>query len=71
MAEDTLLSDELLRQLMSVGEVDLLVGISSQCAAGSVADAVRAIEQGLPKHFVRSAWSSFSWTAETRARTEL
>ena len=53
MADDTLLSDELLRQLMSVGEVDLLVGISSQCAAGSVADAVRAIEQGLPKHFVR------------------
>ncbi len=53
MTDDTLLSDELLRQLMSVGEVDLLVGISSQYAACPVADAVRAIEQGLPKHFVR------------------
>ncbi len=29
LAEDTFLSDDLLRQLMDVGEVDLLVGISS------------------------------------------
>ena len=53
MAEDTLLSDDLLRQLISVGEVDLLVGIPSQYSFSPVADVVRAVEQSLSRQFVR------------------
>ncbi|HEY6264148.1 MAG TPA: hypothetical protein VIW93_05045 [Candidatus Acidoferrum sp.] len=53
MAEDTFLADDLLRQLMSVGEVDLLVGISSHDADNTISHAVHAIEQSFQQHFVR------------------
>ena len=53
MADDTFLSDDLLRQLMSVGEVDLLVGISSHFAANTIGHAVQAIEQAFQQYFVR------------------
>jgi glucosylglycerate synthase len=53
MADDTFLADDLLRQLMSVGEVDLLVGISSHAAADAVSPAVNAIEQAFHQFFVR------------------
>ena len=53
MVEDTFLADDLLRQLMSVGEVDLLVGISSHNAASTISHAVHAIEQSFQQHFVR------------------
>jgi hypothetical protein len=53
LAEDTFLADELLRQLMSVGEVDLLVGISSHNAANTISQAVHAIEQSVQQNFVR------------------
>ncbi|HXN24627.1 MAG TPA: hypothetical protein VOA41_17970 [Candidatus Dormibacteraeota bacterium] len=53
MAEDTFLADDLLRQLMSVGEVDLLVGISSHGNAIAVSQAVHAIEQSFQQEFIR------------------
>jgi glucosylglycerate synthase len=53
MVDDTFLADDLLRQLMSVGEVDLLVGISSHAAANTISPAVNAIEQAFRQHFVR------------------
>ena len=53
MGEDTFLADDLLRQLMSVGEVDLLVGISSHDAANTVTPAVNVIAQAFHQHFVR------------------
>jgi glucosylglycerate synthase len=53
LAEDTFLPDDLLRQLMSVGEVDLLVGISSHSDANKLNQAVQAIEQGIQQHFIR------------------
>lgn len=53
MAEDTLVGDDLLRQLMSVGEVDLLVGISSHSAGDTIGQAVRSIEQSFQQQFVR------------------
>ena len=53
MADDTLLSDDLLRQLMSVGEVDLLVGVSSHNSANPIAQAVPAIEQSYQQYFPR------------------
>ena len=53
MAEDTILADDLLRQLMSVGEVDLLVGIFSRGDAITTGHAFHAIEQSFREHFTR------------------
>jgi hypothetical protein len=53
LAEDALLSDDLLRQLMDVGEVDLLVGISSHNNARITSHALHAIEQSVQRHFTR------------------
>jgi glucosylglycerate synthase len=53
LAEDTILADDLIRQLMSVGEVDLLVGIASPINAPATAHACRAIEQCFRQRFTR------------------
>jgi glucosylglycerate synthase len=53
LAEDTFLPDDLLRQLMGVGEVDLLVGISSHVDARTLHQAVQTIEQSFQQSFVR------------------
>src|SRR5579864_665117 len=53
LTEDTILADDLIRQLISVGEVDLLVGISSQGDAMTTCHAFRAIEQSFHQHFTR------------------
>jgi hypothetical protein len=53
LPEDTFLPDDLLRQLMGVGEVDLLVGISSHVDAATLHQAVQAIEQSFQQSFVR------------------
>jgi hypothetical protein len=53
LAEDIFLADDLLRQLMSVGEVDLLVGISSHTTASTISHTVHAIEKSVQQNFVR------------------
>lgn len=53
MAEDTILADDLIRQLISVGEVDLLVGISPQSNEAATCHALHAIEQCFYQHFPR------------------
>ena len=53
MADETYLSDDLLRQLMSVGEVDLLVGILSHSSANTMRAAARSVESSLQQNFVR------------------
>jgi len=53
MVDDIFLADDLLRQLMSVGEVDLLVGISSHHSANAIHQAVQMIEQAFQQFFVR------------------
>jgi len=53
LAEDTFLADDLLRQLMSVGEVDLLVGVSCHNALQQLGEAVQAIERSFQQFFVR------------------
>lgn len=53
MAEDTFLADDLLRQLVSVGEVDLLVGISQSPATNFTRQKLRAIEQSIQQKFMR------------------
>ena len=53
MADETFLSDDLLRQLMSVGEVDLLVGILSHRSADTMRRAAHYVEKSLQQNFVR------------------
>ena len=53
LAEDTFLDDDFLRQLMSVGEVDLLVGVPSYNNAATIGQAVRTIEDCFQQSFVR------------------
>ncbi len=53
MAEETYLSDDLLRQLMSVGEVDLLVGIPSHNNAATIAQVAQVVETSFQQNFVR------------------
>lgn len=53
MADESILSDDLLRQLISVGEVDILVGLHTHNNAGTIAQVVQAIREGLLKHFPR------------------
>ncbi len=53
MAEETLLNDEFLRQLMNVGEVDILVGLPTYNNAKTIEPVVRAIQAGILKCFPR------------------
>ena len=53
MADETLLNDDLLRQLMNVGEVDIIVGLPTYNNAKTIEPVVRAIQAGILKCFPR------------------
>ena len=53
MAEESVLSDEFLRQLIDVGEVDLLVAVPTQNRAATIGNAVQAVRLGLLNIFPR------------------
>ena len=53
MAEDNFLTDDFLRELINVGEVDILVGVPTYNDAATVAQVVQAIRAGLMQYFPR------------------
>lgn len=53
MARQTILSDALLKQLMAVGQVDILVGLPTLDNAATVVDVVRAVHASFTRDFVR------------------
>jgi glucosylglycerate synthase len=53
VADEDILSDELLRQLISVGEVDVLVGLHTYNHAKTIGHVVEVIRDGLLKYFPR------------------
>ena len=53
MAEETLLTDEFLRQLMTVGEVDILIGVPTHNNAKTIQPVIRSIQTGILKCFPR------------------
>ncbi len=53
MPEESILTDEFLRQLISVGEADILVGVPTYNNADTVGPVVQAIRAGLVKYFPR------------------
>ncbi|MGE5321868.1 MAG: hypothetical protein ACM3SW_03355 [Actinomycetota bacterium] len=54
MSEQSILSDDLLRQLISVGEVDILVGLPTHNHAKTAGETARMIRAGLLKYFPRA-----------------
>ena len=53
MADENILSDDLLRQLISVGEVDILVGLPTYNHAKTIGHVVQVIRDGLLTYFPR------------------
>ena len=53
MAEESILTDEFLRQLIDVGEADVLVGVPTYNNASTVGQVVQTIRAGLLKYFPR------------------
>ncbi len=53
MAEESILTDEFLRQLIDVGEADVLVGVPTYNNAATVGQVVQNIRAGLLKYFPR------------------
>jgi glucosylglycerate synthase len=53
LAEETLLTDDFVRQLINVGEVDILVGLPTHNHAKTIEPVVRAIQAGILKCFPR------------------
>ncbi|MEP7027195.1 MAG: hypothetical protein ABI960_01240 [Candidatus Eisenbacteria bacterium] len=53
MARSSILSDELLRQLVAVGQVDILVGVPTFNNAATIQSVVTTLHVGLAKHFPR------------------
>jgi glycosyltransferase involved in cell wall biosynthesis len=53
LAEESILSDDFLRELMNVGEVDILIGLPTYNDAQSVGQVVQAVRAGLLQYFPR------------------
>jgi hypothetical protein len=53
LADETLLSEDLLRQLMSVGEADLLVAVPTYNNEATIGQTLQAIEDSYQQNFVR------------------
>ncbi len=53
MAQPSLLPDELVQELMAVGQVDILVGLPTLNNAATIAPVVRAVHRAFARHFPR------------------
>ena len=53
MAEETVLTDDFLRQLINVGEVDIVVGLPTHNNAKTIEPVIRAVQAGILKCFPR------------------
>jgi hypothetical protein len=53
MAEESILTDDFIRQLINVGEVDVLVAVPTHNNAKTVGPAIKAIQAGILKSFPR------------------
>jgi len=53
LAEETFLTDDFLRQLINVGEVDILVGLPTHNNAKTIGSIVQTIQSGILRWFPR------------------
>jgi hypothetical protein len=69
LAEESILTDDLVRQLMNVGEADILVGVPTYNNAATVGQVVQAIRAGLVKYFPRERAVIFNTDGGSRDQT--
>lgn len=53
MPDESILTDEFIRELMNVGEVDIVVGVPSYNDAHTVGPVIQSIREGLLRYFAR------------------
>src|ERR1700733_12695800 len=53
VAEETFLTDDFLRQLINVGEVDILIGLPTHNNAKTIGAVVQSIQSGILRWFAR------------------
>jgi glucosylglycerate synthase len=70
LSEETLLSDDFIRQLVSVGEVDVLVGIASRNDCRTIGKVVRAAEESVLRNFSRQRTVLINIDAGSRDGTQ-
>lgn len=70
MSEETLLSDDFIRQLVSVGEVDVLVGIPSRNNCRTIGNVVRVAEESVLRSFRRQRTVLINVDAGSRDGTQ-
>ena len=66
MADDGLLSDDLLRELIAVGEVDILVGVTTYNNAGTIQGVMHAIQDAFVRYFPRQRTALIAADAGSR-----
>jgi len=69
LAEESFLADDFLRQLMSVGEVDLLVAFRPYNNASTIGQTLQIVEESLRQNFVRERVVILTWTAGPETKT--
>lgn len=69
MADDGILSDELLRELMAVGEVDILVGVTTWNNAATIEQVLQAVQTALVRYFPRQRTLLIAADAGSRDET--
>src|SRR5689334_5328451 len=52
-SETSILNDDFIRELMNVGEVDIVVGVPTYNDASTVGQVIQSIREGLLKYFPR------------------
>ncbi len=67
--EETFLSDEFLRQLISVGEIDILVGLPTHNDAKTIGSVIAAIQDGILQWFPRERAAIINTDAGSRDGT--
>jgi len=72
LAEETFLTDDFLRQLINVGEVDILVGLPTHNNAKTIGAVVQSIQTGIlrlvspgPGRHHQSRWRISGWNSRT------
>jgi glycosyltransferase involved in cell wall biosynthesis len=53
LAEDNFLSDDFVRQLINVGEVDILIGLPTHNNARTIGSVVQTVQSGILRWFPR------------------
>jgi glycosyltransferase involved in cell wall biosynthesis len=70
LAETSILTDDLLRELMNVGEVDILVGLPTFNDARTIGQVVQAVRTGLLQYFPRQRAVIFNADGGSRDDTQ-